>query len=333
MVEKKHTADDLKEMQSRSFGDKVQTSTAKIIEAMIRYDKAMYVSFSGGKDSTVLADLVAKVCRMFDCKLTLWFSDTGLEFPELREHVKNYGEYLKRKYDIVVDTIIDYPKDKNGKRITFRDVILNEGYPVISKTVSRQIHDVKTIGDGCWAARCFDGRETGQYRMTKWKFLLEAPFKISNKCCNIMKKNPAHQFNKKSGLIPFIGTMASESMQRKNSWLKSGCNAFNDKVPSSRPISFWTEQDVLKYIVRYELPYPSVYGEILKDENGKYYTTGYNRTGCMFCAYGCHLEREPNRFQRLKITHPKVWEFCMASVEDGGLGMRAVLKYIGVKCE
>lgn len=333
MVEKKHTAEDLKEMQSRSFGDKVQTSIAKIIEAMNRYDKAMYVSFSGGKDSTVLADLVAKVCKMLGCKLTLWFSDTGLEFPELRVHVKTYGEYLKRKYDIEVDTIIDYPKDKNGKRITFRDVILNEGYPVISKTVSRQIHDVKTIGDGCWAARCFDGRETGQYRMTKWKFLLEAPFKISNKCCDIMKKNPAHQFNKKSGLIPFIGTMASESMQRKNNWFKSGCNAFNDKAPSSRPISFWTEQDVLEYIVRYDLPYPSVYGKILKDENGKYYTTGYARTGCMFCAYGCHLENKPNRFQRLKITHPNVWEFCMKSVEEGGLGMRTVLDYIGVKCE
>lgn len=333
MVEKKHTAEDLKEMQSRSFGDKVQTSIAKIIEAMNLYEGAMYVSFSGGKDSTVLADLVAKVCKTLDCKLTLWFSDTGLEFPELREHVKNYGEYLKQKYDIDVETVIDCPKDKNGERITFRDVILNEGYPVISKTVSRQIHDVKTIGNNCWAARCFDGRETGQYRMTKWKFLLDAPFKISNKCCNIMKKKPAHQFNKKSGLIPFIGTMASESIQRKNSWLKSGCNAFNDKTPSSRPISFWTDQDVLKYIVRYKLPYPSVYGEILKNKNGKYYTTGYDRTGCMFCAYGSHLEKEPNRFQRLKITHPKVWEFCMKPIKEGGLGMRFVLEYIGVKYE
>lgn len=333
MVDKKHTVEDLKLMQSRSFGDKVQTSIAKIMEAFVRYDKAMYVSFSGGKDSTVLADLVAKVCQMFECKLTLWFADTGLEFPELREHVKNYGEYLKHKYNIEVETVIDYPKDKYGKRITFREVILNEGYPIVSKTVSRQVHDVKTIGDRCWAVRCFDGRETGQYRMDKWKFLLEAPFKISNKCCDIMKKNPAHQFNKSSGLVPFIGTMASESMQRKNSWLKSGCNAFDDKNPSSRPISFWTEQDVLEYIVRYEIPYPSVYGEILQDEKGKYYTTGYNRTGCMYCAYGCHLEKEPNRFQMLKTTHPKIWEYCMKSVEEGGLGMRTVLEYIGVKCE
>ena len=53
----------------------------------------------------------------------------------------------------------------------------------------------------------------------------------------------------------------------------------------------------------------------------------------MFCAYGCHLEKEPNRFQMLKQTHPKVWEYCMKPVEDGGLGMREVLDYIDVKVE
>jgi 3'-phosphoadenosine 5'-phosphosulfate sulfotransferase (PAPS reductase)/FAD synthetase len=98
-------------------------------------------------------------------------------------------------------------------------------------------------------------------------------------------------------------------------------------------MSFWTEQDVLEYIVKYDLPVASVYGEIRQDENGKWHTTGCNRTGCMFCMYGCHLEKEPNRFQRLKQTHPKVWEYCMKPIEDGGLGMREVLEFIGVKME
>ena len=98
-------------------------------------------------------------------------------------------------------------------------------------------------------------------------------------------------------------------------------------------MSFWTEQDVLECLHKYEIPYPSVYGEIKKDENGEWYTTGYSRTGCMFCGYGCHLEKEPNRFQMLKETHPKIWEYCMKPVKDGGLGMREVLEYIGVKVE
>lgn len=98
-------------------------------------------------------------------------------------------------------------------------------------------------------------------------------------------------------------------------------------------MSFWTEQDVLEYLHRFKIPYASVYGEIKQDENGKYYTTGCNRTGCIFCGFGAHLEKEPNRFQQLKQTHPKIWEYCMKPCDCGGLGMREVLEYIGVKVE
>lgn len=333
MTDNKHTPEDLKRLQSYDLGNKIQISIARIMEWYNRNDKKCYVSFSGGKDSTVLAWLAAQVCKLFDCKLILWFSDTGLEFPELREHVKTYLEWLKLTFSIEVETIMDTPKDKNGKRIIFKDVILNEGYPILSKNISRQIGDVQRLGQDCWAARCFDGRETGMYDMRRWKYVLSAPYKVSNKCCEIMKKRPAHRFTKLSGLMPIIGTMACESRQRKTEWLHNGCNAFNKKNPSSQPMSFWTEQDVLECLVKYEIPYSSVYGNIMRDKKGKWYTTGYSRTGCIFCGYGCHLEQEPNRFQMLKETHPKIWNYCMKSVEDGGLGMREVLEYIGVKVE
>lgn len=333
MTDNKHTLEDLKHLQSYDLGNKIQISIARIMEWYNRNDKKCYVSFSGGKDSTVLAWLAAQVCKLFDCKLILWFSDTGLEFPELREHVKTYSEWLKLTFSIEVETIMDTPKDKNGKRIIFKDVILNEGYPILSKNISRQIGDVQRLGQNCWAARCFDGRETGMYDMRRWKYVLSAPYKVSNKCCEIMKKRPAHRFTKLSGLMPIIGTMACESWQRKTEWLHNGCNAFNKKNPSSQPMSFWTEQDVLECLVKYEIPYSSVYGNIMRDKKGKWYTTEYSRTGCIFCGYGCHLEQEPNRFQMLKETHPKIWNYCMKSVEDGGLGMREVLEYIGVKVE
>lgn len=109
-------------------------------------------------------------------------------------------------------------------------------------------------------------------------------------------------------------------------------------------LSFWTEQDVLEYIVKYNVPYASVYGQIQEEEqlegqmyidglHEKLYTTGVNRTGCMFCMFGCHLEKEPNRFQRMKKTHPNQYEYCMKSVEEGGLGIKDVLQYIGVPYE
>jgi hypothetical protein len=87
----------------------------------------------------------------------------------------------------------------------------------------------------------------------------------------------------------------------------------------------------LEYIVTENIPFASVYGEIRQDEKGKFYTMGAERTGCMFCAFGAHLEKYPNRFERMRLTHPKQYEYCMRPTEQGGLGMAAVLEYIGIK--
>lgn len=177
------------------------------------------------------------------------------------------------------------------------------------------------------------GRETGLYNYKKYNYLIDSPFKISNQCCDIMKKKPAKNYERQTGNKAIIGTMACESQARKIAWLHNGCNAFDSKNPKSQPISFWTEQDVLQYLKEYNIPYAPVYGDIVQDANGKYHTTKCDRTGCVFCGFGCHLEKEPNRFQRLKETHPKLWEYCMRDWDKGGLGMKNVLEYIGVKIE
>lgn len=99
-----YTSGDLKEMQSWSLDHKIDSALARIMEWYSRWDNHCYISFSGGKDSTVLADLAAQVCKIRDCKLILWFSDTGLEYPEVREHALNFGDWLREKYDIEVGT-------------------------------------------------------------------------------------------------------------------------------------------------------------------------------------------------------------------------------------
>ena len=119
--------------------------------------------------------------------------------------------------------------------------------------------------------------------------------------------------------------MASESRLRTQQYLKQGCNGFNNKIPTSTPMAFWTEQDVLQYLYKNKIPYASVYGDIEIDKNGKYYTTGCRRTGCMFCGYGCHLEKEPNRFQRLKLTHPKQYDYIINK-----LGFKEVLEFLKI---
>lgn len=142
--------------------------------------------------------------------------------------------------------------------------------------------------------------------------------------------------------------MASESMLRESQWIKYGCNMFDAKYPISNPMSFWTEQDVLQYIKENNIPICSVYGDIVKVEEVKgqtslsdfgfdtqekpiLKTTGCNRTGCMFCGYGCHLEKKgEGRFEQMKKTHPKQYEWIMKQWDQGGLGYKDIIDWMNV---
>ena len=320
--ENKYTAGDLKIMQSWSLERKIQVTQTRIMEWYIRNNGNVYVSFSGGKDSTVLLDLARRIYA----DIPAVFIDSGLEYPELREFVKTIPNVTWLKPEM-----------------NFRKVVETYGYPIISKEVSKRVYWGKRyleegkVGD--WAYKSLtqpiftkEGKRA-PYDKHKYGYLLNAPFKISDNCCKVMKKDTAHKYGRQTGRKPIIATMACESQLRKMSWLKNGCNVFDSTNPVSTPMSFWTEQDVLRYLKEYNIPYASVYGDIVQDINGKYATTGCKRTGCVFCGFGAHLEKEPNRFQMLKKTHPKLWEYCMKDWDKGGLGMKDVLEYINVKTE
>lgn len=154
----------------------------------------------------------------------------------------------------------------------------------------------------------------------KYKPLTEAPFMVSSLCCDVMKKRPAHKYESETGRKPIIATMTEESQQRENAWLLNGCNAFDVDRPISHPISFWKQQDILLYLKSRNVPFCSVYGDIIEenpqisliqDDTERLVTTGCERTGCMFCMFGIMSDKTPNRFQRLKKTHPKIYEYCI----------------------
>jgi 3'-phosphoadenosine 5'-phosphosulfate sulfotransferase (PAPS reductase)/FAD synthetase len=119
--------------------------------------------------------------------------------------------------------------------------------------------------------------------------------------------------------------MAEESYLRQTAWLKNGCNSYNSRRAISSPLSFWTEQDVLRYLTLARIPYAPVYGEIV-EENGKLKTTGCRRTGCFACMYGMQNESEPNRYQRMRETHPKLYAYCVDTLKCG-----VVLDYMKMK--
>ena len=300
----------LKQRQSLPLKLKIEMSKRRIQEFYEHFGGKVYVSFSGGKDSTVLLHLV----RSLYPDVPAVFIDTGLEYPEVRQFVKS-----------TQNSIILRP-DK-----TFKEVLEQYGYPVISKEVAKTIEENRRNPDG-YTKKKFDSnsayvkRYGSRYDLSKWLPLRNSDIKISAKCCEIMKKRPAKKFEKESGLKPFIATMAIESNLRKQEYLKKGCNSFDTVRPASTPLGFWTEQDILQYIKEFDVPYCSVYGDILQDKKGKFYTSQAKRTGCMFCMFGVHTEKSPNKFELMRKTHPKLHNYCINQ-----LGCKKVFDFLGVK--
>ena len=288
----------LKQMQSLPLEAKISKSQQRIREWYEHWDGNVYVSFSGGKDSTVLLHLV----RQLYPDVPAVFCDTGLEFPEIKEFVRQTENVTILRPDM-----------------SFKKVIEKYGYPTIGKEVAECVEGARKGQP--YRIRRFDPNYKPIFNVSKWAFLLDAPFKISASCCDVMKKSPFRRYERVTGFKPIVGTMAVESRLRTQAWLRTGCNAFENKRPISQPLAFWLEKDIWDYIRRFNVPY------------SKIYDMGYQRTGCIFCMFGCHLEKYPNRFQRLSQTHPKLYEYCMKPASEGGLGLAAVLDYIGVDYE
>lgn len=152
--ETKYTKQDLETMRAWSLQRKIQVTQTRIIEWIGRYDWNVYISFSGGKDSTVLADLTARAYQAFWCPnrkepLHLVFVNTGLEYPEIQKFVKYFAKWLERKYEIPVDLKVLTPE------LTFPEVLTKYGYPVIGKEVAKVIYYARHGSQ--WALNRLDG--------------------------------------------------------------------------------------------------------------------------------------------------------------------------------
>ena len=305
-----YTATDLRQMQDLPLEAKIIKSQARIREYYDYFNGEVYVSFSGGKDSTILLHLVRELYP--DVKAV--FVDTGLEYPEIKEFVKSHN-----------NVIVIRPQK------TYKEVIERFGYPMISKMTANCIATARRHPNSA-RAKYLTGeiptKAFGYGNGRWWYMVTDAPFNTSGYCCEVMKKQPIHKFNKEFGLVTIIGTLAHESVSRRLTWYKEGCNSFKGKDSQSKPLSFWTNQDILHYIKDNNIPYCSIYGDIIENEKGELVTTGVERTGCIFCGFGAHLEKEPNRFQQLKQTHPKLWEYCMRPLDENGLGIFLLNNFI-----
>ena len=297
---------ELYRLQALPLDEKIAIAQKAIREFVEHFGvDGIYISFSGGKDSTVLIHL----CRQLYPDLVGLYSDTGLEFPEIRDFVQTFD-------NITVVT----PK------MHHREMLKKCGYPVVSKEQAEWIYRIRSGTSSGAIQKAFyglnlDGTPTRFKLSEQWKYLLNAPFNIGSGCCKEMKLKPIAEYVKKTGRVPIMGTTASESALRAQKFLQYGFYNLEGKKAQCTPMSIWTDDDVWECIHRFNLPYCKIYD------------MGYDRTGCVFCMFGAHLDKEPNRFQKLQRTHPDLWRYCMKPYDDGGLGLREVLEFMGIPYE
>jgi 3'-phosphoadenosine 5'-phosphosulfate sulfotransferase (PAPS reductase)/FAD synthetase len=301
------TVSDLRQRQSLSLEEKIAHSKAKIREFYNYFCGDVVISFSGGKDSTVLLHLARSVYP----DIPAVFCDTGLEYPEIRKFVKTFDNV-----DIVRPTM------------PFPEVIEKYGYPLVSKEIAKWIYEYRhTKSEKLKHTRIYGDKKhgwSGKHGQIplKWRILIESNIKIADYCCYALKKAPLRKYAKETGRKNIVGTLAADSHRRQTAYLQTGCNNF--KSGKSVPLSIWYEQDILAYIKAFNLPVCSVYGE-LQDNGGKLCFLGCQHTGCLFCGFGVHMESYPNRFQQLHETHPKLWDYCINK-----LGLGKILDYIHI---
>lgn len=301
---------ELMRKQALPLQEKIALSMKLVRDWYESWEGLVSVSYSGGKDSSVLLWLV----RQLYPDVPAVFCHTGLEYPEVVRQVLGTSNHVVLR-----------------PSMRFGEVIRTCGWPIASKKIARGINILRHPTERNQnIRRLYEsginrfGHAVNGYKVPlQWRFLLDAPFNVSDRCCDEMKKKPAAKYERATGRRPFVGTMASDSKARQRTYLQQGCNAYDMKRPRSAPLSFWTEQDILQCIQLNKISIPSVYGEILIDDAGQFYTTGVRRTGCVFCCFGLHLDEGPqNRFELLAESHPKMHHYVMEK-----LGLRHVIDY------
>lgn len=292
----------LAQKRSLPLEAKIILAQRRIKEWYEHFEGDVDISFSGGFDSTVLLHLV----RNMYPEVPAVFVNTGLEFPEILEFVREFENVVWLK-----------------PRMTYQQVVDRWGHPVVSKKVSMGVTRYRnTKSEEQRNLRLHGGINPTSHKKQartipiKYHHLIDAPFKISDKCCDIMKKEPLKKRYKETGRAPMTGEMAADSTFRKEAYQRTGCNAFDSSVPKSMPLAVWTKADVQEYTERFNL------------KQSRIYEMGYDRTGCWRCKFGCDMEPLPGRFVLLKKTHPRMHKFMFDKEEE-----KIICDYLGIPYE
>lgn len=342
-MKQKVSISELRERQALPLLEKMKWAAQRYIDFIEPLDgRPVYLGFSGGKDSQTLMHFLEQLHNgtfeflLENDYLFLYrrlvkgkpvppsvFCNTGLEFDMIRQHVKKFP-----------DTIWLSPAQK------WTEVVKDHGFLIGGKKLSRQLHDIRNPTGRNEKTRTLyltgvnsKGEFSKNWKLPeKWRPLIDAPFNIAGKCCDVFKKDPFAKYEKETGRLPITATMVEESDMRRISYLKTGCNSFDKGSEMCRPLSIWLESDVWEYSEKYNVRFCEIYYDREMKIEGLDFlinVAGEKRTGCTICLVG-DKKMIVERFKRLKIVEPKKYNFY---VNDPKINMRQIFEFLGIMDE
>lgn len=256
-------------------------------------EENFYISFSGGKDSTVLSALIDMALP--DNKILRVYADTGIELNMIRDFVFDMAKSDDR-------FVIIKPS------VSIKTMLENDGYPFKSKKHAKKLGTYQRNGwtkttqnylypsDECKTFAC--------PKILRYQFSEDFKLKVDYKCCVNLKENPLREWAKENHKpIAIVGIMKSEGGSR----LKGKCLAFNNKklkafqhlIPVTKEWENW-------FISEYNIQICDIY----------YPPYNFERTGCKGCPFNIYLQKELDVLEKYFPNEKKQCEIIWKPVYD-----------------
>jgi 3'-phosphoadenosine 5'-phosphosulfate sulfotransferase (PAPS reductase)/FAD synthetase len=329
------------------------------------------ICFSGGKDSALILDMWCEwlsIIDRTDIPVKVAWANTTNETLNMKNYVKWFIERTQNEYGVKIELLETKPannqniisvmkseglpfiskmvsgtlrkvtKDLENNNVTYDDIKHLYGSTISNRDTLREmgLSDTTVLTLTGWS--CQRGDFGKSFMLAKqWLPMLDikratgCDIRYSEKCCNILKKEPLSRLNYPNVMT---GEQAVESKTRESVWLEKGCNyRLPDGSIKSKPLGAVGLNAVLYSLKYRNIPICADYGEIITYNNkGKecYKCTKAQRTGCALCGFG--IKYDPERFIRLQETEPAKIKIAFKPFNEGGLGYKETCEYLNEYC-
>lgn len=270
------------------------------IQSIIRKygEKNFYLSFSGGKDSTVLSALIDMALP--NNKIPRVYANTGIELNMIRDFV-----FELSKTDNRIQII--------NPSIPIKQMLECEGYPFKSKVHAHCVNLFQIGSDNKMILGYLGKRPETWHSRTcpkKLRYQFEegsCDLRISDMCCVRLKEEPMVKWSEKNGKkYPIIGTMQADGGRRTKVQCLAFKNNKNKDLKSFQPLAplskEWEEWLIKTYNIKicdiYKPPY------------------NFTRTGCKGCPFAMNLQDELDTLEEFFPNERKQCEIIWKPVYD-----------------